>query len=244
MYQPLFDLRLLPRTQWPDQQADHSPALQSLWWLQYRDSRLRLAQGMDAKGVCVEPGQVRRRAVRGCELARACGLGSRRGGSTAAALQILDGTGGWAVDALTLGYLGAAVTVVERSLPVWALAHDLLLAQPMPNVDLQHADLWQWLAQRQAPAPQFDVVYLDPMFPVRNKSAAPGKRLQYLAGLLDAEQAQTTPDIERWLLDAIPHARHRIVVKRRRTDPPLSVAPTWQIKGRTIRYDVYSPQQI
>lgn len=233
-YAAHFTLRAVPRALWPDQAGEGSS-----WWLQYRDQRLRLCRGLDPKGVCVDPAEIRRRAVRSSELARACGLASGRNRSREGVYRLLDGTCGWAVDALTLAQLGAQVTMLERSPVVWALANDLLKTQAELEVTLHQAELSQWLAQ-QEPG-RFDVIYLDPMFPARNKSAAPNKRLQYLAALVDAQSAPMASTLEDWLALCRRYARQRVVLKRRRNDPPLSQAPNWQIQGRSIRYDVYTP---
>ncbi len=235
-YAAHFTLRAVPRAQWPDQAGDASS-----WWLQYRDRRLRLCRGVDAKGVCVEPAEIRRRAVRSSELARACGLASGRKRLTEGGYTLLDGTCGWAVDALTLAQLGAEVTMLERAPVVWALANDLLQTQAHLQVTLHQVELSQWLLQQQPG--RFDVIYLDPMFPVRNKSAAPNKRLQYLAALVDATSVPVAQSLEDWLALCRRYARQRVVLKRRRNDPPLAQAPSWQIQGRSIRYDVYTPAQ-
>ena len=81
---------------------------------------------------------------------------------------------------------------------------------------------------------EFDVIYFDPMFPVRGKTALPGKRMQYLAGLLGDDPPFTGSLVELGRRQA----RSRVVVKRRSKDPVIA-RPDWQITGRTVRYDVY-----
>ncbi|MGI9327683.1 MAG: class I SAM-dependent methyltransferase [Pseudomonadales bacterium] len=235
-YAEHFTLRAVSRAQWPDLAGKETN-----WWLQYREQRLRLCRGADAKGVCVDPAEVRRRAVRSSELARACGLAGGRNGLRDRVCSLLDGTCGWGVDALTLAQLGAEVTMLEHSAVVWALANDLLQTQAALPVTLHHAELSQWLVQ-QEPG-RFDVIYLDPMFPARNKTAAPNKRLQYLAALVAAAPLPMASTLDEWLALCRRHARARVVLKRRRNDPPLAQAPSWQIQGRSIRYDVYRPTQ-
>ncbi len=231
-YSTHFELCQRPAATWPDQTSVGSHD----WWLQYRDQRLRLCRGLDDRGVCVDPKMISRRAVRGSELARACGLAQGRG--AAGAVKILDGTCGWGIDGLSLARLGARVTLVEESPVVWALAHDLLRTQPGLDEELLQVEMRSWLAQREPG--MFDVIYLDPMFPPRRKSAAPNKRIQYLAALLEAPAVQG-PAFEAWLALCRAHATQRVVLKRRRTDPPLGQAASWQIKGRSIRYDIFAP---
>ena len=83
-----------------------------------------------------------------------------------------------------------------------------------------------------------DVICLDPMFPQRRKRALPGKRMQYLGALLEQSGQEVEPDAAGMVLLARPHARSRVVLKRRLKDPPTG-APDWSLKGRSVRYDVF-----
>ena len=82
-----------------------------------------------------------------------------------------------------------------------------------------------------------DVVYLDPMFPARTKSAAVKKKFQLLHRLESpcADEAS--------LMDAALAARPRkIVVKRPIKAPVLAgVRPSHSISGKAVRYDVIVP---
>ena len=80
----------------------------------------------------------------------------------------------------------------------------------------------------------YDVIYFDPMFPPRRKSALPGKRMQYLGELLGEGEAFDTGLIPK----ALQRARSRVVLKRRLKDP-VTLRPDWTLRGRSIRYDVY-----
>jgi len=84
---------------------------------------------------------------------------------------------------------------------------------------------------------QVDVVYLDPMFPARRKSARVKKELQILQMLA----VNSTPH-EQLLEAALASAGNRVVVKRPRKAPPLtSRSPSHSLSGKTIRFDVYIP---
>ncbi|MFK7914053.1 MAG: class I SAM-dependent methyltransferase [Pseudomonadales bacterium] len=235
-----MQLLAVSRDQWPDR---FTSAPDPAWWLQFDRGRLALLRAGDREGVSVPVADIQRRAVRQSELAKACGL------ATGGRPTVLDGTGGWGLDALCLARLGASVTIVERLPPMWALIRDLLECSGATDVALHCADLWEWLPRQ---SQRFDVIYLDPMFAPRKKSAAPNKRLQYLADLVRALEPLATAagntdpvqETQRWLQQCRQVASKRIVIKRRRHDPPLAVAPTWQIKGRSVRYDVFDPGQL
>ena len=79
-----------------------------------------------------------------------------------------------------------------------------------------------------------DVVYLDPMFPPRKKSALPKKEPRILRRLVgEGPDAGELLDIARRV------ARRRVVVKRTPHAPPLAPAPTMSYEGKIARYDVY-----
>ena len=80
---------------------------------------------------------------------------------------------------------------------------------------------------------QPDVVYLDPMFPERRKSAAVKKKFQLLHGL------ERPCDDAGTLLAAARAARPRkIVIKRPVKGPNLAgVKPSYSVAGKAVRYD-------
>ncbi|MDZ7669176.1 MAG: class I SAM-dependent methyltransferase [Gammaproteobacteria bacterium] len=187
------------------------------------DDHVELCRGADP-GVWITAQELRRRTVQGSELLRACGV------SAAAPPRVLDAMAGWGVDALVLAGRGCRVTLVERHPALCVLAQDLARRSGLTRLVGGQGDGYQALC---TPGP-YDVVYLDPMFPLRNKGALPGKRMQWLAQLAGADPRP----LHDWLQQAVAKAAGRVVLKRRRTDPPVA-APDWQIAGRTVRYDVY-----
>ena len=86
------------------------------------------------------------------------------------------------------------------------------------------------------PAPP-DVVYLDPMFPERRKSAAVKKKFQLIHHL------ERPCEDEKALLQAALAANPRkIVVKRPLKGSALAgVRPSYALAGKAIRYDVIVP---
>ena len=80
-------------------------------------------------------------------------------------------------------------------------------------------------------------MYLDPMFGEHPKTAMPAKPMQVLAGLV-GEMA--TGEIVELIDEARCIASARVVVKRRASAEALG-RPDWQIRGRSVRFDVYRP---
>ena len=85
--------------------------------------------------------------------------------------------------------------------------------------------------------PLFDVVYLDPMFGAHPKTALPAKHMQVLAALAHEVGEGETPAL---VEDARRVASGRVVVKRRAHAAPHQ-RPDWQIRARSIRFDIYRP---
>jgi 16S rRNA (guanine1516-N2)-methyltransferase len=94
-----------------------------------------------------------------------------------------------------------------------------------------------------------DIVYLDPMFPVRKKSASVKKNMQVLHSLLESQRGVVEED--QWaeelelLHAAYQAAKLRVVVKRPTNAEPLGgslpsgLKPSYQTKGSVNRWDVY-----
>lgn len=171
-------------------------------------------------------------------LARAVGL---KGTSVPA---VLDATAGLGRDAFMLATLGCTVTLVERSPLIAALLRDGLaraathtgtrdMVQRMTVlVGNGTAILEQWPVTHRP-----DVVYLDPMYPQRGKTALVKKEMRLLRALVGEDL-----DAPQLLAAALRAARKRVVVKRPRRAAPLpGRAPTHQLTGSTTRFDVYLP---
>ena len=161
--------------------------------------------------------------------------------------KVLDLTAGMGGDAFVLASLGATVTMVERNIIVYALLNDGLnraklihddeLQAIISRLSLIKQNATEYLNQLQE-SEYPDVIYLDPMFPSRTKSAQVKKEMQFFYDIVGSDE-----DSEALLLLALKMAKKRIVVKRPRLAPELtkSAKPAFQITGKTTRYDIYLP---
>ncbi len=174
---------------------------------------------------------------RGQPLARAVGL--KKG----AMPQVLDATAGLGRDAFVLANLGCTVHMVERSPISVALLRDgLRRAYSDPEIGemVQHrmkltfgnaCSIMHQLQDSGRP----EVVYLDPMYPHRNKSARVRKEMRAFQLVIgeDADSAEL-------LGAALVCARQRVVVKRPRLAPPImGPKASMTIESKNTRYDVY-----
>ena len=155
---------------------------------------------------------------------------------------VFDATAGLGEDSLLLAAAGFSVTMCESDPVIAALLADGLrravddpvLSGVVGHMSLVEGDSIEILPSlTEAP----DVVYLDPMFPARTKSAAVKKKFQLLHRLESpcADEAS--------LMDAALAAHPRkIVVKRPIKAPVLAgVRPSHSISGKAVRYDVIVP---
>ncbi|KJS08088.1 MAG: hypothetical protein VR73_07070 [Gammaproteobacteria bacterium BRH_c0] len=159
---------------------------------------------------------------------------------------VADLTAGLGGDAFALASLGATLIVVERQPVVAALLEDGLararlaagddpdLASIMARINLVHRDAKQWLLELgndELP----DVIYLDPMFPERRKSAQVNKSMQVFHKLVGADA-----DADELLPLALQKARFRVVVKRPSHAPWLdNREPGYALEGKSVRFDIY-----
>jgi 16S rRNA (guanine1516-N2)-methyltransferase len=154
---------------------------------------------------------------------------------------ILDATGGWARDAFFMAQHGFQVTVIEQAQPVFALLNDAYqraltnpdLIQIMARIKFIYADACTLLRE----GLRCEIIYLDPMFPERKKSAKVKKDLQILQELPETFLGSA----EALFLLARKAAIKRVIVKRPIAAPFLADAvPDFQYKSKTVRFDVYT----
>lgn len=165
--------------------------------------------------------------------------------STTETPTVFDATAGLGEDSFLLAAAGFSVTLCERDSVIAALLQDALrraaeqpqLQDIVAHMHLVMSDSIQVLEQLQT-AP--DVVYLDPMFPRRRKSAAVKKKFQVLHQL----EAPCADAID--LLQTAFHANPRkIVIKRPAKGPLLAdVKPSYSLSGKSVRYDVIVPSEV
>jgi 16S rRNA (guanine1516-N2)-methyltransferase len=154
--------------------------------------------------------------------------------------QVIDCTAGLGVDAFLMAASGCTVTLLERS-PVLALllADGLSRGREGPETQsivarmaLVQTDAIEWLGRLEKPA---DTIYIDQMFPHRQKSAAVKGGMQLLQKFLGDDG-----HVADLLAAALATNSRRVVVKR-----PLvggdseGMAPHYQLKAKASRFDIY-----
>jgi 16S rRNA (guanine1516-N2)-methyltransferase len=84
------------------------------------------------------------------------------------------------------------------------------------------------------------VIYLDPMFPPRDKSALVKKEMRLFRPL-----AGTDDDAPALLAAALALATHRVVVKRpRKAEAIAGEPPAYVLDGKSSRFDIYPKKSL
>lgn len=149
---------------------------------------------------------------------------------------VLDVTAGLGRDSFILATLGCEVAMYERNLAVFLLLKDGLARAHQHSSTLSRLNLHSADAIDALPAiAAVDVVYMDPMFPSRDKSALVKKAMRIFKMLVGADA-----DASELFEKACATAKHRVVVKRPRKAPFVAEAkPTYSVEGRSSRFDIY-----
>lgn len=154
----------------------------------------------------------------------------------------VDATAGLGEDSLLLAAAGFTVTLFERDATIAALLRDALeraarepaLRDVVARMQLVEGDSVAGLQSLEFTP---DVVFLDPMFPERRKSAAVKKKLQLI------QQLEQPCEDETELVQAALRAHPRkVVIKRPVKGPYLAgIKPSHSLTGKAVRYDVLLP---
>ena len=159
---------------------------------------------------------------------------------------VLDATAGLGRDAFVLAQLGCPVTLIERQPLIAALLEDGLrraradaeVGAIVARMRLLRGDAIEAMRAWEGEAPQ--VIYLDPMFPHRDKSAQVKKEMRLFRPLAGADD-----DAPALLAAALALATHRVVVKRPRKAPAIAGAtPGYALEGNSSRFDIYPKKSL
>ncbi len=159
---------------------------------------------------------------------------------------LLDATAGLGRDAFVLANLGCEVDLIERHPLIAALLDDGLqrlcvepeLAAIASRMRLRQGDAIQLMRGWAEAVPQ--VIYLDPMFPHRDKTSLVKKEMRLFRPLVGDDN-----DAPTLLVEALRLATHRVVVKRPRQAPAIAgEAPSYALRGKSSRFDVYAKKSL
>ena len=156
---------------------------------------------------------------------------------------VFDATAGLGRDAFILQCCGARVTMFERNPVIWGLLFDALqraskdanFINSLPNGLPKLAPYGALIEHDEMGTA--DVVYYDPMFPQRQKSALVKQEMRVLHAVVGGDE-----DADLMLPLLLKRATKRVVVKRPAGSSPLAVnlyTPTGATDGKACRFDIY-----
>ncbi|QHG92220.1 SAM-dependent methyltransferase [Coxiella endosymbiont of Amblyomma sculptum] len=152
---------------------------------------------------------------------------------------VLDLTAGLSRDAFILADLGCKVTMLERNPIISTLLKEGLYNATKTvewfrtlQLELIESEAQNYLLTTKR---SYEVIYIDPMYPIRKKSALSKKEMRILRYIVGRDE-----DSPRLLKIALKKAKRRVVVKRPSLAPKLAnLEPTYSYKGRSSRFDIY-----
>jgi|APSaa5957512535_1039671.scaffolds.fasta_scaffold97713_2 16S rRNA (guanine1516-N2)-methyltransferase len=154
-------------------------------------------------------------------------------------LTVIDATAGLGTDSFCIAAREHKVIAIEQSPIVYSLLFDgIKRAQKDINLTsiANKIRLTFGNASEVIPRlPATDLIYLDPMFPDKAKSAKVKKNMQMLQIILGKNN-----DNSCLFQTAVSHAAKKVIVKRPKQSPFLGdTKPNSQLIGKTNRFDVY-----
>lgn len=155
---------------------------------------------------------------------------------------ILDLTAGFGTDSFVLAAMGNRVTALERCPAIFELLKDGLQRagegggdsmRIASRIHLLYADAGVFL-RNLGERHDYEVIYLDPMYPQRKRQAESRRQ-----GRLLRELAGDDLDSSEVLSLALARAVEKVVVKRPLRAEILGGRPAYSVKGVAVRFDVY-----
>jgi len=244
----LISAPLISSQDFIDQTKNKANSTSFEYGLYLHNDRLELHSFKNKKqtALCIDflEGKTRHRRIygggKGQDIAKAIGI------KKISNAKVIDTTAGLGRDAFVLASLGCQVILLERNPVIYSLlknalervqaSDDQAVKDICSRMLLINENADQYLLAQQA-ADYADVIYLDPMFPLRKKSAKVKKEMAYFHDIVGEDN-----DSEVLLNLALKRAQKRIVVKRPRLAEELAgLKAQFSITGKSTRYDVYLP---
>jgi 16S rRNA (guanine1516-N2)-methyltransferase len=143
---------------------------------------------------------------------------------------VWDTTCGTGKDSLLIHFFGAKVVAFERNPVVFLMLKDALRRFPL-DIELVFGDASKL---QNTGLPKADVIYYDPMYPAKKKSALARKEMRIFKELVGEDLDSV--DFLEW---AMKNAFDRVVIKRPLEADPVKEKPSASYTGKSTRYDMY-----
>lgn len=150
--------------------------------------------------------------------------------------RVLDATAGLCRDSFHISCLGCDVTALERNDQLYEVVSFFVARLPeVHKLKLINVEALEYLRElKESDRPE--VIYIDPMFPMKKKSARSSKEAELLKALAPIATQEQEDEL---VTLSIEKALQRVVVKRPVNAPTILTRPQIQFTGKAVRFDVY-----
>ena len=154
-------------------------------------------------------------------------------------LKIFDATPGFLSDTMIFLSMGHKVVAVEQSKIIFHLVNDAIRrASPsltyLKNLSFCHGESFNYFDNAKD---NFDVIYLDPMYPDSRKKVKKTGSVEALKFILDYERKSNQND--ELVLKFLANRNKKIILKRPLKSNKKYNNINYQVKGKTTRFDIY-----
>ena len=159
-------------------------------------------------------------------------------GKTDRPLRILDATAGLLGDSMIMLALGHSVTAYEQSKILYTMLNNELNQLSETDSNLLNFKLINSnVCETNFNEKSFDVIYFDPMYPEDKASNARRSDLKKINSILQIEGLASDSESTFTFLRSIP--KTKLIVKRPLKVDAFEGSINYQIKGKSVRFDIY-----
>ena len=159
-------------------------------------------------------------------------------GKTDRPLRILDATAGLLGDSMIMLALGHSVTAYEQSKILYTmLNYQLNQLSETDSNSLNFQLINSNVCETNLSEESFDVIYFDPMYPENRASSARRSDLKKINSILQIEGLASDSESTFTFLRSIP--KTKLIVKRPLKVDAFEGSINYQIKGKSVRFDIY-----
>jgi len=154
-------------------------------------------------------------------------------------LSIFDATAGLLTDTMIFLSLGHKVVAVEQSKIIFSLVKDAILRAKKKIPELKNLIFLNGnsLDAYKSMPKEFDIIYLDPMYPTLNKKNKKSGRIENIKKILEIENL--IENGEKLVKDFLDLEYKKIILKRPLKQRKNYSNINYQVLGKTIRFDIY-----
>lgn len=157
---------------------------------------------------------------------------SRALGAGKYGLNVMDVSAGLGIDAVFLAQLGYQVTAIERNPLIFLALEEALIHKPELSLQFKFGEALDYLKPGGPTGPE--IIYFDPMFPEKTKSALPRQEMVFFRNLVGADE-----DALQILECAITKPGVKRVAVKRPVKAPALLKTANTIEGKLVRFDLY-----